>query len=524
MGKNDSAAVQIMSDGLGKGASSGGVMMGSSYQSSSGSAYQQTHYSSGGTGKAGPSGYEQMAMRDGSEREIVKMTPHGSEQMHQEMHTYRTSDAQPVKYSSGDMGKAGPSGYEQMAGSGGSDGGVLMRKTPHGSEPVYPQSQGFGEIDAQAAKYRSGDMGKAGPSGYEQMAMRDGSEREIVKMTPHGSEQMHQGMQPFGGSDAQAVKYSSGDMGKAGPSGTEQIASGYATAQGTQTSAAQAVKFDPQDTGKAGSSGFEQIAGTGMETGSISTQGTQTSEGQAVKFDPSNLGKEGPTGTEQIAGSGQLPERRYYGLVRNTEHGTEPVYPQAQYYGDGYAQSIKFDPSNLGKEGPTGTEQIAGSGQLPERRYYGLVRNTEHGTEPVYPQAQYYGDSYARKIKFDPTKLGKVGSKGTEQIMSFDSMDRREYINTDELQQIIQNLTSIKQRLTSFSDSQRALKENMHRAWNGTTGDKAYEKLNKYENKYNKYIKMINKRIRFLRYVIDQYTIWDNEINQKIDDNFSKKM
>ena len=277
MEKNDSAAVQIMSDGLGKGASSGGVMMGSSYQSSFGSAYQQTHYSSGGTGKAGSSGSEQMAMRVGSDREIVKMTPHESEQMHQEMHTYRTSDAQPVKYSSGDMGKAGPSGYEQMAGFGGSDGGVLMRKTPHGSEPVYPQSQGFGEIDAQAAKYRSGDMGKA-------------------------------------------------------------------------------------------------------------------------------------------------------------------------------------------------------------------------------------------------------GSTGTEQIMSFDSMDRREYINTDGLQQIIQNLTSIKQRLTSFSDSQRALKENMHRAWNGTTGDKAYEKLNKYENKYNKYIKMVNKRIRFLRYVIDQYTIWENEINQKIDDNFSKKM
>ena len=214
------------------------------------------------------------------------------------------------------------------------------------------------------------------------------------------------------------------------------------------------------------------------------------------------MGKAGPSGTEQIASG----------------------YATAQGTQTSEAQAIKFDPSNLGKEGPTGTEQIAGSGQLPERRYYGLVRNTEHGTEPVYPQAQYYGDGYAQSIKFDPTKLGKEGPTGTERIMSFGSMDRREYINTDGLQQIIQNLTSIKQRLTSFSDRQRSIKESMHRAWNGTTGDKAYEKLNKYEIKYNKYIKMINKRIRFLRYVIDQYTIWDNEINQKIDDNFSKKM
>lgn len=102
-------------------------------------------------------------------------------------------------------------------------------------------------------------------------------------------------------------------------------------------------------------------------------------------------------------------------------------------------------------------------------------------------------------------------------------MNGKVYINSDQVNVVMQNINSIQKRLNDAIEKQKQLKEQMHKAWGGTTGDKAYEKLVKYEKKYDVYIRMLNKRIKFLEEVINSYQGWDDSINKKIDENFSRK-
>ncbi len=102
-------------------------------------------------------------------------------------------------------------------------------------------------------------------------------------------------------------------------------------------------------------------------------------------------------------------------------------------------------------------------------------------------------------------------------------MNRNVFINTDQVDLIVQNINSIQSRLNETIEKQKDLKEKMHLAWGGTTGDKAYERLTKYETKYDAYINMLNKRIKFLQAVTSAYVDWDSLISKKVDENFSRK-
>ncbi len=116
------------------------------------------------------------------------------------------------------------------------------------------------------------------------------------------------------------------------------------------------------------------------------------------------------------------------------------------------------------------------------------------------------------------------GSGGSSGVYSVPAAGRYERIDTVQLSEILQNITSLRNRLNTFVEKQNNIKKRMHDAWGGTSGDKAYEKLNKYEKKYDKYIKMLNKRIKFLKNIIETYSAWDNNISSEIDGNFSNKM
>ena len=93
------------------------------------------------------------------------------------------------------------------------------------------------------------------------------------------------------------------------------------------------------------------------------------------------------------------------------------------------------------------------------------------------------------------------------------------YVNTEKINETIDKMTKIKERLSIVADSQKELVKTTHNYWSGTTGDKTYKNLTEHNNNYDTYLTTIQNEIDFLNAVVKGYTESDNLTSKKIDEN-----
>ena len=98
-------------------------------------------------------------------------------------------------------------------------------------------------------------------------------------------------------------------------------------------------------------------------------------------------------------------------------------------------------------------------------------------------------------------------------------MNKTIYISEEEVDVLLDSLNQSKERLKEMIDKQKEIDNNMHKAWGGTSGDKAYETIKKHEKKYTLYLDALNIRIIFLEKVKKAYFSLDKKLDEIIDNN-----
>lgn len=93
------------------------------------------------------------------------------------------------------------------------------------------------------------------------------------------------------------------------------------------------------------------------------------------------------------------------------------------------------------------------------------------------------------------------------------------YIELDRINEVITRMEKLEERLSTIVDSEKAITKNLAEYWQGDTGNKSIDELNKHNANYETYLTTLKNQTDFLRKTRQAYIDNNNLTNTKIDEN-----
>ena len=93
------------------------------------------------------------------------------------------------------------------------------------------------------------------------------------------------------------------------------------------------------------------------------------------------------------------------------------------------------------------------------------------------------------------------------------------YIELDRINEVITRMAKLEERLSTIVDSEKAITKNLAEYWQGDTGNKSFDELNKHSANYETYLTTLKNQTDFLRKTRQAYIDNNNLTNTKIDEN-----
>lgn len=93
------------------------------------------------------------------------------------------------------------------------------------------------------------------------------------------------------------------------------------------------------------------------------------------------------------------------------------------------------------------------------------------------------------------------------------------YIELDRINEVITRMEKLEQRLSTIVDSEKTVTKNLSEYWQGDSGNKSIDELNKHNANYETYLTTLKNQTDFLKTTRQAYIDNNNLTSAKIDEN-----